>query len=185
MIQRYMRRNSRRLLVDAVKLRLRSDVPVGSCLSGGWISSSIVCVANTLMFSDNNMTARERQKTFSSCFEDKRFDEREYIEEVIKKTQAETNYIFPDPETFLKELDSLLWHQEEPFAGTSVYAQWCIFKKVKEKGVTVMLDGQGADEQLGGYRKFLCFLLLELLKNRKYFTLLSEFFKVFPFPRCD
>lgn len=167
------------LFVDAVRLRLRSDVTIGSCLSGGLDSSSIVCVANNLMFPDGNRFAFERQKTFSSCFADRRFDEREYIDEVIKQTQAETNFIFPKPEEFIDELDNLLWHQEEPFSGTSIYAQWCIMKSAREKGVKVMLDGQGGDELLGGYRKFYVFFFLELMRNKRYFRLFNEFLRFF------
>jgi len=162
------------LFVDAVRLRLRSDVPVGSCLSGGLDSSSIVCVANRLMYPNVNSHASGRQKTFSSCFEERRFDEREYIEGIIRNTQAEKNYVFPTSDGFLEELDELLWHQEEPFGGTSIYAQWLVLKKARESGVTVMLDGQGGDEQLGGYRKFYIFYLLKLLRSGRYGKMLWE-----------
>jgi asparagine synthase (glutamine-hydrolysing) len=168
-----------RLFTDAVRLRLRSDVPIGSCLSGGLDSSSVVSVANSLMFTNENSSASKRQKTFSSCFEDRRFDEREYIEEVIRKTQAEKNYVFPSPDEFSRDLDTLLWHQEEPFGGTSIYAQWLVLKKARKSAVTVMLDGQGGDEQLSGYRKFYLLYLVELLKSRKYEKLFWESFKFF------
>lgn len=161
-------------LTESVRLRLRSDVPIGSCLSGGLDSSSIVCIANELMFLGSKSSAFENQKTFSSCFEDLRFDEREYIKDVIKKTNAEENYVFPAPQDFLTELDELLWHQEEPFAGSSIYAQWLVMKRVKERGVKVILDGQGADEQLGGYRKFYVFYLMDLLKRKQLWRAFSE-----------
>lgn len=167
------------IFIDAVKLRLRSDVPIGSCLSGGLDSSSIVCVANDLMFPEGNLLDYNRQKTFSACFNDKHFDEREYIEEVIKNTNVERNYVFPDPDGFLRTLDNLLWHQEEPFGGTSIYAQWCVIRRAKEKGVKVLLDGQGGDEQLCGYRKFYIFYLFELLKKKKIFRFLFEFLSFF------
>jgi len=162
------------VFTDAVRLRLRSDVPIGSCLSGGLDSSSVVCVANDLMFPNGTPLDSERQKTFSACYEDKRFDEREYIEEVIRKTHAEKNYVFPTPEGFLKDLDRLLWHQEEPFGGTSIYAQWMVMQRARERGAIVMLDGQGGDEQLAGYRKFHLFYFLELLKRKRYVHCLSE-----------
>jgi asparagine synthase (glutamine-hydrolysing) len=167
------------LFTDSIRLRLRSDVPVGSCLSGGLDSSSIVCVANDLMFPDGNAGAHERQKTFSACYENSKIDERKYIEEVISKTNAERNYVFPSAEGFAEELKSLLWHQEEPFGGTNIYAQWCVMKAVRQRGVKVVLDGQGADEQLGGYRKFYIFYFYELLKNRKYIDLANEFMRFF------
>ena len=169
------------LFTDSVRLRLRSDVPIGSCLSGGLDSSSIVAVANSLMYPDDKL-ADGRQKTFSSCFDTKQFDERKYIEEVINKTNAERNYVFPSAEGFLKELDNLVWHQEEPFAGTSIYAQWEVIKRVRESKTKVLLDGQGGDEQLAGYRKFYIFYFLELIKNGRYTKLLSEFAGFFSSP---
>ncbi|MDD3101652.1 MAG: asparagine synthase (glutamine-hydrolyzing) [Patescibacteria group bacterium] len=162
----------RELFIDTIKLRLRSDVPIGSCLSGGLDSSSIVCTVNKLLKEKNVPSIGEIQKTFSSCFENKKFDEREYIEEVIKHTGAEKNYIFPKPEEFLKELDNLIWHQEEPFSGTSMFAQRMVFKKAREK-VKILLDGQGGDELLAGYRKFYFFYLLKLFRNKKFIKCLE------------
>jgi asparagine synthase (glutamine-hydrolysing) len=164
----------RDLFTDAVRLRLRSDVPIGSCLSGGLDSSSVVCVANRLLFPNGNGTAQERQKTFSSCFAEKRFDERDYIEQVIERTHVEKNYVFPSAEEFMGDLDRIIWHQEEPFAGSSIYAQWAVMKRAHERDVTVMLDGQGGDEQLGGYRKFYIFYLLKLLRSRRIARLAIE-----------
>lgn len=167
------------VLTDAVRLRLRSDVSVGSCLSGGLDSSSIVCLANRLMFPDEGMAGRDRQKTFSSCFEDKRYDERDYIEEVSRRTRAEKNLLFPSADDFVEDLNRLIRHQEEPFDGTGIYAQWCVMKAARERGVTVLLDGQGGDEQLAGYRKFYAFFLMELLKRREYSRALAEFWRFF------
>jgi len=167
------------LFYDSVRLRLRSDVPVGSCLSGGLDSSSIVCVINDLLRQEKILNIGEHQKTFSSCFDIKRFDERNYIEEVILKIKAEKNYVFPTAEGFLKELDNLLWHQEEPFAGTSVYAQWLVLKEAKKRGITVILDGQGGDEIMCGYRKFYFFYLKKLWDNKQFFLFTKEFLKFF------
>ena len=155
------------LFTDSVKLRLRSDVPVGSCLSGGLDSSAVVCTMSELL------KGKGDQKTYSSCFEDPRVDERKYIEEVAEKTKAEKNYVFPGPKEFLEELDKILFHQEEPFAGTSIYAQWRVIKEAK-KSVKVLLDGQGGDELLLGYRKFYFFHLKNLLKNKKYLLFFKE-----------
>ena len=169
------------LFNSSIKLRLRSDVPVGSCLSGGLDSSSIVCVINDLLQKEKIPNIGTIQKTFSSCFDDKQFDERNYIEEVIKKTETEKNYVFPNPETFLKELDNLIWHQEEPFLGTGVYAQWKVIEAAKEK-VKVLLDGQGGDENLCGYRKFYIFYLRKLLESKKYFSFFDESIRFFLSP---
>ncbi len=161
------------LFLDSVKKRLRSDVPIGSCLSGGLDSSSIVCAVNRILKEENIESIGAIQKTFSSCFDDQSFDEREYIEEVIKVTGAEKNYVFPSPDEFIAGLKKIIIHQEEPFAGASIIAQWDVFKAAREK-VKILLDGQGADENLCGYRKFYYFYLNQLFKKKNYITFATE-----------
>lgn len=143
------------LLQDSIRLRLRSDVSMGSCLSGGLDSSAIVCLSNGILFNDterkNNIVD---QDTFSSCFEDERFDERKYISRIIEYTKARPNYVFPSSEELMREINDLLWYQEEPFASTSIYAQWNIMKIVKKRNIKVLLDGQGADEVFAGYHLY-------------------------------
>jgi len=156
------------LLKDSIRLRLRSDVPIGTCLSGGLDSSTIVCLANQLMFDGGRIDPKlvgERQKTFSSCFEDHTYDERKYIELVLKQTGAEKNYVFPGGEKFFDDLPQLLWHQDEPFGSTSIYAQWEVMRLAKKRGVKVLLDGQGGDELLGGYLPSFYYLFYEMLRN--------------------
>lgn len=131
---------------DAVRLRLRSDVPVGSCLSGGLDSSSIVALA-----------ARAVQlpmHTFSSCFDDPRFDERRFIRLMVQQTGVQSHLIFPHGEAFWHEWPALVYQQEEPFNSTSIYAQWCVMRQARECRIPVLLDGQGADELLGGYLRY-------------------------------
>jgi asparagine synthase (glutamine-hydrolysing) len=165
------------LFQDSIQLRLRSDVPIGTCLSGGLDSSSIVCLANRLMFDTHWIDTRlvgERQKTFSSCFENHVYDERKYIELVIKQTGAEKNYVFPKGESLDQDLSKLVWHQDEPFGSTSIYAQWDVMRLAKERGVTVLLDGQGGDELLGGYIPSFYYLFYGLLRNLNLRRLLEE-----------
>lgn len=139
------------LFTDSVRLRLRSDVPVGSCLSGGLDSSAIVCVMNGLL---RRHSAAVRQKTFSSCSTIDRFDERQYINEVVRQTGADAQYVYPSLSELFETLDRLTWAQDEPFGSTSIYAQWNVFRLAAEHQVKVMLDGQGADEQLAGYHAY-------------------------------
>jgi asparagine synthase (glutamine-hydrolysing) len=120
-------------------------------LSGGLDSSSIVCATHRLLREAGSGSAH---KTFSACSEIKRFDEREYIEKVVAATGVERHYVFPSLKDLFAELDRVSWHQDEPFAGTSIYAQWCVFKLAGEAKMKVMLDGQGADELLFGYPNF-------------------------------
>jgi asparagine synthase (glutamine-hydrolysing) len=137
----------RELFVDAVTLRLRSDVPVGSCLSGGLDSSAIVGVASRL--------ARSRGAgpllTFTSCWDDPAIDESAYADTVVQANGCAGHRVFPTWEQFRADLDQLLWHQEEPFSSPSMFAQWAVMRLARQHGVPVLLDGQGSDEMLGGY----------------------------------
>lgn len=159
------------LLEDAIRLRLRADVDVGSCLSGGLDSSSIVCLANRLL---REKEAANKQKTFSACSDVARFDERHFIDLVVNHTDVEGHYTYPSREKLFDDLDRLIWHQEEPFGSTSMYAQWLVFELVRSQNVKVMLDGQGADEQLGGYHGFMGNRLYDLLTTFQWGQLWKE-----------
>ncbi len=138
----------RRLLIDAVRLRLRSDVTVGSCLSGGLDSSSIVCIAADLLKAGGDNAGQE---TVTACYENARFDEWKFALEVINKTNARPHRTFPSFNQLVQEIDDFLWHQDEPTGSTSQFSQWAVFKATHDAGLKVMVDGQGADEQLAGY----------------------------------
>lgn len=159
------------LFTSSVNLRLRADVPVGSCLSGGLDSSSIVCVANELL---KESGLGYNQKTFSACSHIAKYDERRYIEEVVAKTHVDAHYTYPSVEDLFNELDHITWHQDEPFGSTSIYAQWMVFKLAATNGVKVMLDGQGGDEQLIGYRSFIKTYLAELFYQARFKLLIDE-----------
>ncbi len=141
----------RSLLEDSVRLRLRADVPVGSCLSGGLDSSSIVCVANRLL---RQASAEQLQKTFSARSRDSRVDEGMHIAAVVRSTGVANYQVSPQLAQLFDLLPRMVWHQDEPFGSTSIFAQWHVFELAAQHGVRVMLDGQGADEQLAGYHGF-------------------------------
>lgn len=146
------------LFTDSVRLRLRADVAVGTCLSGGVDSSSIVATTARLMRTEHAVSLErlgERQQTFSAVYDtDGPWNERRYIDLVLSHTGAGGNYVWPSGERLWDDLERLVWHQDEPFQSTSIFAQWCVMRQAKELGATVLLDGQGADEVLGGYRPF-------------------------------
>lgn len=167
------------LFEDSIKLRLRSDVSVGSCLSGGLDSSTIVCITDKIFRGKefDKDTVGKCQKTFSSCFEDERFDERKYIQEVVKNTRVQENFVFPLGEKLWAEIDNLIWHQEEPFGSTSIYAQWSVMKLARENNTKVLLDGQGGDELLAGYLSYFGPYFNQLLINGRILKLLKEILK--------
>lgn len=138
----------RDLLIDSVRLRLRSDVEVGSCLSGGLDSSAIVCVARRLIGDDTPY------HVFSGRFPGTPADEGRFADAVVAATGATLHVTEPRPEDLLRSMADFMWLNELPVASTSQYAQWCVFAKAREAGVTVLLDGQGADELLGGYEQY-------------------------------
>lgn len=143
------------LLIDSIKEHMIADVSIGSCLSGGLDSSTIV------MLMDENSDKRTID-TFSSCFDQKKYDEQEYIDEVNNKTNSREHKIYPNVKNLLKELDDLIWHQDEPFGSTSIFAQRVVFSEANNENIKVILDGQGADEQLAGYSSFYIAYLNEL-----------------------
>lgn len=149
------------LFEDAVQLRLRADLDIGSCLSGGLDSSAIVCTAHRLL---KNQPKQGRQKTFSACSHIPKFDERDYIDEVIEHTKVEGHFVTPSVEDLLQTTKQILWHQDEPFGSSSIYAQYLVFNLARQENIKVMLDGQGADESLLGYNEFWMAHLAQLLK---------------------
>jgi asparagine synthase (glutamine-hydrolysing) len=135
---------------------MRSDVPVGSCLSGGMDSSAIVCLMAKLF-------PQTQVKTFTAGFDDPRFDETRWANAVSRAVGAQAHRSTPSEQAFLDDLDALIWHQDEPFFSASVYAQWCVMRSARQAGVPVLLDGQGADEAMLGYKKFYFFYLRNLI----------------------
>lgn len=161
----------RALLEDAVRLRLRADVPVGSCLSGGLDSSSIVCLMSRLLQQES---ANNQQKTFTYRDALQRYDEWQFAEAIVTTTGVEACQIYASSGGIFDVLDQLIWHQDEPFSTTSIYAQWRVFENAADSRVTVMLDGQGADELLAGYRTFIGPYLGRLLRSGRWVQLISE-----------
>jgi len=159
-------------LFDAVKLRLQADVEVGAALSGGLDSSSIVCIADSI----HRETSNSKIHTFSARSIDSRFDEGEFIDSVVAQASTVPNMIYPDNTSLLEDLDKLIWHHDEPFGSTSVYAEWRVFEQAKKTKIKVVLDGHGADELLAGYRSNVGFILGSLLKKGRFLCLLREIY---------
>jgi asparagine synthase (glutamine-hydrolysing) len=155
----------RQLIFDSIRLRLRSDVTVGTSLSGGLDSSAIACVIDRLMRTEAEVTlpVGERQQVFTAYFDQPGLDERPYAEEVVRQTRSKSYMISFSPAELLDELPAIVEAQDEPFRSTSIAAQWFVMRRAREAGVKVMLDGQGGDEVLGGYDGYFGFLFGDLL----------------------
>ncbi|VEG89673.1 asparagine synthase (glutamine-hydrolyzing) [Legionella spiritensis] len=158
----------RELFIDSLQLHLRSDVPVGACLSGGIDSSAIVCMGTRLLNSDKFTTFTSQYPLYQHI------DETKWAQEVINHTQAKAYFTEPTKTLFKNSLQDLLWTQDEPFGSMSIFAQYCVFKKIKETTVKVVLDGQGADEMLAGYIGYIPVYFDELAKNGKFISLTRE-----------
>jgi len=145
------------LFSSAVGIRLRSDVPLGTCFSGGLDSSSIVStVMHTFKKQDIN--------TFSAIYgKNLPGDEQHYIS-IYKNQLTNMHFVQPTIDSLLADLDNLILTHSEPFPSTSIYAGYEVMRLAK-KHVTVVLDGQGADEQLAGYHYFFSFFFKELIKS--------------------
>jgi asparagine synthase (glutamine-hydrolysing) len=154
----------RELLIQSVGLHLRSDVPVGSCLSGGLDSSSIVCIMSDML---NSQGGGRQVETVSACYAHKNVDEKPFMDAVVAHAHSKPHFIFPRPEDLFSRASDITWHQDEPFGSTSIFAQWCVFEEAHRAGIKVMLDGQGADEQLAGYHASFVYYESDLVRRRQ------------------
>jgi asparagine synthase (glutamine-hydrolysing) len=135
----------RELLLDSIRLRLRADVPVGTSLSGGVDSSGIVALSAEL-------AGDHRRHAFTARFPGFERDEWAFAHATAEAAGVvEHHAVEQTAADLLRDLDALVRDQEEPAGSASVYAQWRVMRAAREAGVTVMLDGQGADELLAGY----------------------------------
>jgi asparagine synthase (glutamine-hydrolysing) len=152
----------------SVERRLVADVPVGTCLSGGIDSSSIVTTGQRLIerHVPDAVSLGDHLKTFSIVYDGDPIDERAYMDAVLAEVDAEPAFAEPTSEQFVEELDRLVWHQDEPIVSTGPYAQWCVMR-LAQPSVTVLLNGQGGDELLAGYVPYQYVYLRELLHRRR------------------
>ncbi len=144
------------LFTDAVRLRLRADVPVGSCLSGGLDSTAVVTTASRLIPGPLH--------AFSCSYDEgPAWDERPHVRAAIEASQAQSHLVVPDGRDFWKIFDQLAAQQDEPTAGSGLYSQWKVMELAHGAGLKVLLDGQGGDETLAGYARYLPMRLRDLL----------------------
>jgi asparagine synthase (glutamine-hydrolysing) len=153
------------LFKKAVKLQLRSDVAIGSSLSGGIDSSAIVCQIVQELEEENS---ENLLKTFSSRTYDSRFDEGKWINAVVDFVKIDSHVVYPKLEDLFKVTHELIWHQDEPYQSQSAFLGFHVFELAKQKEVKVVFSGQGADEYLGGYNQFTSARFNKLLGSFKW-----------------
>jgi asparagine synthase (glutamine-hydrolysing) len=166
----------RALLLRAISTHLISDVRAGSCLSGGLDSSTVACMVGHLLREQPEaaVAVGDSFYTFTSCWDDRTLDERDYALAVARAIGASPHLVFPSPADFWDSFPCMAWHQDMPFSSLSFYAQWRVMRAAREGGVKVLLDGQGGDEVFGGYAKFRYAYLASLLRAGRIKTMLEE-----------
>lgn len=152
------------LFLDSIRLHLRSDMPVGAALSGGLDSSAVVCAMR-------KVEPILPIHTFTYVARGSNADEEKWADLINQHVGAIPHKVSPTFHNLAHDLDDMLQTQGEPFTSTSIYAQYRVFKLVRETGIAVTLDGQGADELLGGYQGYPGQRMHSLVDNREYLRL--------------
>jgi asparagine synthase (glutamine-hydrolysing) len=150
---------TRELFMDSIRLRLRSDVSVGCCLSGGIDSSAIAGAMNILQ-------SKEGIHLFTAVFPNEDIDESKWAKLVADRTQSKWHTISPSGDQLFNELQDLVYCQDIPLWSTSTYAQFKVMQLVKENGIKVVLDGQGGDELFAGYTPYFSYYWNEIAANK-------------------
>lgn len=147
------------LFDESIRIHMRSDVEVAANLSGGIDSSSIVMTASRFLGSEKKL------RTISFIPDDKALSEESWIDVVNQESGSRSEKIFPQSTNLIQEIENLIYIQDEPFGSTSAFAQYEVFKQIKNLNIKVVLDGQGADELLAGYRGYLFTRFTSLVRN--------------------
>jgi asparagine synthase (glutamine-hydrolysing) len=159
----------------SVQRRLIADVPVGICLSGGLDSSSICTVMAQQLEAHipDSRSLGDRLKTFSALFPNDPIDEKDYLDTVLEKTGAASSTCEPTADDFIEQMEDWVWHIEQPMVSSAPFAMWMVMRLASEQ-VTVVLDGQGGDELLGGYDHYPYVYLRQLWSGGEYRKLACE-----------
>ncbi|NUS71778.1 MAG: asparagine synthase (glutamine-hydrolyzing) [Corynebacteriales bacterium] len=157
-------------LHKAIHARLVAEVPVGTALSGGLDSSTVVAMVNKLIGEHDPDVASvgSRQQSFSAVFPGERNDEERYVNELAMglTEHLQVHKVHPQVDSFQADMRDFIRTQEEPIISTGPYAQYCVMREAT-KHVTVMLDGQGADEMMAGYSPYFLVYLRQLKRRKK------------------
>lgn len=148
------------LLTTSVKRRMRSDVGLGTSLSGGLDSSSIAALIHELLHATH-------YSCFTASFPELESNDLPHAKNIADHFGLQQHIAECTAAGLLNDWEKLCYHQEEPFGSSSAYAQYKVYEGAKDRGVKVLLDGQGADEILAGYHKYYKWYWQELFRKRK------------------
>lgn len=157
------------MFLENIKLHMRSDVPLGIALSGGVDSSAVACAVRTLF---PNLEIN----TFTYVAKNSDVDEENWADKINNHINAIPHKIIVNPIELANDLTELISAQGEPFGSSSIYAQYRVFKLAKKSGITVLLEGQGADELFAGYHGYPGSRIKSLIEKKQYFKLISFVF---------
>lgn len=149
------------LFQDSIRLRLRSDVRVGTCLSGGMDSSSIATLAAEAYGRQSNQAF----SAITAISEDPATDESQFACRIVENSGLDWITVKPGYVDFRDTIDAVVRAQEEPFASASIVMQYFVMREARRAGIPVLLDGQGGDEALLGYDRYFADHLLQSLKD--------------------
>lgn len=152
---------TRSQFLQNIKRHLRSDVPLGTALSGGIDSSAVACA---MRYVEPSLDIH----TFSFIADDDRLTEEKWIDLVNETVRATPHKVRVGAHDLARDIDPLVRSQGEPFGSTSIYAQYAVFRRAREEGITVTLDGQGADELLAGYDGYPGQRMLSLIEGGQF-----------------
>lgn len=160
-------------LEDSIKLRLRSDVPVGVLLSGGVDSSCLVSTISELY--KEKASDKEEVATFTSCYNNfDEGDEKYYARLVNEHCNTKANYIYPDEEDTFETLKDMVWHLEGN-CNYNVLGSFLLLKEISKLGYKVLLNGQGADETQFGYERYYVYYFKDAIRNGKFRKAFKDF----------
>ena len=154
------------LIYNSVRLRMRSDVPLAFCLSGGIDSSSLVAISNKIINSTIN--------TFSIIDSDQRYDESENIQEIINFTNCKNSMLFTTKINFIDNMQKIISYYDAPIPTISYYVHNQLSQKIKNEGFSVVISGTGADEIFTGYYDHYLYWLYEMRRETKFSELLKD-----------
>ncbi len=160
------------LLTDAVHLHLRSDVEIASCLSGGIDSSVVVATVSKEL---EKFSRADVFRTFTAGSNDRKIDESDTARRTANYLGLLNERVEPSSEDFCNDIEKLIWFQDQPFGSASIFAQFQVYKAVKNSHIKVALDGQGADELFAGYDDYISAYVVDLWRSWRFWKSVKAF----------